>query len=285
MERLQVLVTLKRRNRFFNLSVPVLPIYVVLVCAACLLAAGMLLGGGLWGESYRTARLRRENEALKKRIEFYAAAIDTFRQFLVTAEKMDNKLRAAMSLSLIPSDIRLMGIGGPGRTPADARVDNLLRRVRFESQSLAEIEAAMNVQQERLQYTPSIWPVRGWVTSGFGRRRDPFTGIRVMHNGIDIVAPAGTPVVASADGRVKFAGWRPGWGRVVEIDHGWGVCTFYGHCRTTLVKVGSRVKRGDTIATVGSSGRSTGTHLHYGLTVNGNWTDPANYIITYTAAR
>lgn len=285
MERLQVLVTLKRRNRFFNLSVPVLPIYVVLVCAACLLAAGMLLGGGLWGESYRTARLRRENEALKKRIEFYAAAIDTFRQFLVTAEKMDNKLRAAMSLSLIPSDIRLMGIGGPGRTPADARVDNLLRRVRFESQSLAEIEAAMNVQQERLQYTPSIWPVRGWVTSGFGRRRDPFTGIRVMHNGIDIVAPAGTPVVASADGRVKFAGWRPGWGRVVEIDHGWGVCTFYGHCRTTLVKVGSRVKRGDTVATVGSSGRSTGTHLHYGLTVNGNWTDPANYIITYTAAR
>lgn len=285
MERLQVLVTLKRRNRFFNLSVPVLPIYVVLVCAACLLAAGMLLGGGLWGESYRTARLRRENEALKKRIEFYAAAIDTFRQFLVTAEKMDNKLRAAMSLSLIPSDIRLMGIGGPGQTPADARVDNLLRRVRFESQSLAEIEAAMNAQQERLQYTPSIWPVRGWVTSGFGRRRDPFTGIRVMHNGIDIVAPAGTPVVASADGRVKFAGWRPGWGRVVEIDHGWGICTFYGHCRTTLVKVGSRVKRGDTIATVGSSGRSTGTHLHYGLTVNGNWTDPANYIITYTAAR
>ncbi len=285
MERLQVLVALKRRNRFLNLSFPLLPVYVVAVCAACLLVAGMLLGGQLFGDSSRVSSLRRENEALKKRVEFYAAAMDTFREFLVAAEAVDNKLRAATNLQLIPSDIRLMGVGGRAATPLDARVDNLLRRVRFERKSLEEIEEAVTVQQERLRFMPSIWPVRGWVTSGFGRRRDPFTGAREMHQGIDIVAPAGSRILATADGRVVFAGWKPGWGRVVEIDHGWGLRTFYAHCRSTIVRAGTSVKRGDPIATVGSSGRSTGTHLHYGVAQNGNWTDPANYIITYTASR
>ncbi|MFO7650686.1 MAG: M23 family metallopeptidase [bacterium] len=285
MERLQVLVALKRRNRFLNLSFPLFPVYVVAVCAACLLVAGMLLGGQFFGESGRVARLRKENAALKQRVEFYAAAVDTFRQFITTAEAMDNKLRAAVNLQLIPGDIRLMGVGGRAAATPDARVDNLLRRVRFEQQSLGEIEAAITRQQERLAYLPSIWPVQGYVTSGFGRRRDPFTGSHVMHKGMDIVAPAGTQIVAAADGRVTYAGWKPGWGRVVEIDHGYGLKTFYAHCRTTLARSGRSVKRGEAIATVGSSGRSTGTHLHYGVTQNGNWIDPANYIITYTASR
>jgi murein DD-endopeptidase MepM/ murein hydrolase activator NlpD len=286
-ERLQVLVALKRRNRFLNLSFPLFPVYVVVLCAACVLVAGMLLGGQVFGglgESSRVSRLRQENANLKQRVEFYAAAMDTFREFLVAAESMDNKLRAAVNLQLIPGDIRLMGVGGRAEPALDARVDNLLRRARFERQSLVEIESEITVQQERLRFMPSIWPVRGWVTSGYGRRRDPFTGARVMHPGLDIVAPSGTQIVAAADGRVCYSGWKPGWGRVIEIDHGYGLRSFYGHCRSLLVRSGAAVQRGQAIATVGSSGRSTGTHLHYGVKSAGAWTDPANYIITYVAA-
>jgi murein DD-endopeptidase MepM/ murein hydrolase activator NlpD len=127
---------------------------------------------------------------------------------------------------------------------------------------------------------PSIWPVQGWVNSGYGTRRDPFTGARTHHPGLDIVAPAGSAIAATAAGRVAYAGWKSGWGRCVEIDHGHGIKTFYGHCRSVKVGTGDSVERGDLIATVGSSGRSTGVHLHYGVMSNGRWVNPDNYIIS-----
>jgi murein DD-endopeptidase MepM/ murein hydrolase activator NlpD len=282
-ERLQVLVALKRRNRFLNLSVPAYVLYAVGV-----LIAGLLLFSGFLafrGVDYAwLSRLVRENADLRSQLRVYSAAVDTFRQFLVHAEQMDNRLRAAANLNLIPSDVRLLGIGGAEPVDATASVDNLLRRVRFEQQSLSEIEAAVEAQKSRLANMPSIWPVQGWVASGYGYRRDPFTGRRTLHPGLDIVAPAGAGIAASADGRVTYSGWKAGWGRCVEIDHGYGVRTFYGHCRSLLVASGRQVKRGDTIATVGSSGRSTGVHLHYGVMLNGNWTNPGNYIVTELAA-
>ncbi len=283
MERLQVLVALKRRNRFLNLSVPLSSLFL-----AGIVLLGLIIGGGVLGwlavqrltGSHELARLARENAALRSQLEYYAAAVDTFQQFIAATEQMDNRFRAAMNLSLIPSDIRLLGVGGKQPPSAEPRVDNLLRRIRFEQQSLAEIAAAVKEHEARLKNTPSIWPVQGWVTSGFGYRCDPFTGRRTMHEGMDIVAPAGSRIVAAADGRVTYAGWKSGWGRVVEIDHGFGIKTFYGHCRSVAVNVGDRVTRGQTIATVGSSGRATGVHLHYGVMANGCWVNPRNYIIT-----
>ncbi len=282
MERLQVLVTLKRRNRFLNLSVPVYVIYLAGTAFAGLIVLGSLLGNFVVGRltgSDELARLEKENAALRRQLDYYSAAVDTFQQFITATEQMDNRFRAAVNLSLIPSEIRLLGVGGRALPAPEVRVDNLLRRVRFEQQSLGEIAAAVRQQEARLKNTPSIWPVQGWVTSGFGYRCDPFTGRRTMHEGLDIVAPTGTPIVASADGRVVHAGWRSGWGRVVEIDHGFGVRTFYGHCRSVKVNVGERVARGQAIATVGSSGRATGVHLHYGVMANGCWVNPRNYIV------
>jgi murein DD-endopeptidase MepM/ murein hydrolase activator NlpD len=283
-DRLQVLVALKRRNRFLNLSVP----------AYVLWLAGVLLAGivvfGVYTivrapDSARLARLVAENASLRKQVQYYNAAADTFRRFLAAAEQLDNKLRTAVNLSLIPTDIRQMGIGGPEPFTPELRVDNLLRRVRLERQSLADIETAVNTQQQRLANLPSIWPVQGWVASGYGNRRDPFTGKNTLHPGLDIVAPAGTDVVATADGRVVYSGWKPGWGRTIEIDHGFGIHTFYAHCRSLKVASGHHVTRGQTVAAVGTSGRSTGVHLHYGVILNGNWTDPGNYILTQVAAR
>lgn len=283
MERLQILVALKRRNRFLNLSIPT---YAVFLAGIAL--AGVLVMGGIalfrGADSARLGRLIKENANLRRQVENYAAAMDTFRNFIVATEQVDNKLRAAVNLSLIPGDIRAMGVGGTESFSPEVRVDNLLRRVRFEQQSLAEIETAAAGQQSRLENMPSIWPVQGCVTSGYGYRRDPFTGARNMHQGIDIVAPAGAGVVASADGRVVYSGWKSGWGRCVEIDHGNGLHSFYAHCRSLSVASGVLVKRGQTVAAVGSSGRATGVHLHYGVTMNGSWVNPENYIITQLAA-
>jgi len=287
LERLQVLVALKRRNRFLNLSVPAYAIYLGIAGVVALLVCGSLLGSfavSRLTDNGRVGRLSRENTNLKAQVAAYAAAMDTFRQFMARTEQMDNKLRASISLPLIPGDIRLMGIGGNQPPSQEPRVDAMLRRVRFEQQSLAEIQSALNDQESRLQNVPSIWPVQGWVASGYGRRPDPFTGARVMHPGLDIVAPTGTPVEATGAGRVVYAGWKAGWGRCVEIDHGGGIRTFYGHCRSLSVSDGQKVSRGDVIATVGSSGRSTGTHLHYGVLLGGNWVDPNNYVLTQLSA-
>jgi murein DD-endopeptidase MepM/ murein hydrolase activator NlpD len=177
-----------------------------------------------------------------------------------------------------------MGIGGSQPPSPEPRVDAMLRRVRFEQQSLAEIAAAVKEQESRLKNVPSIWPVQGWVGSGYGYRRDPFTGRREMHPGFDIVAPTGTPVAATAAGHVIYAGWKSGWGRCVEIDHGGGIRTFYAHCRSLKVSSGENVFRGDAIATVGNSGRSTGTHLHYGVLASSRWVDPNNYVLTQLSA-
>jgi len=286
-ERLQVLVALKRRNRFFNLSVPAYAIYLGIAGLVAILVCGSLLGSfavSRLTDSGRAVRLARENSLLKAKVAAYAAAMDTFRQFMVAAEQMDNKLRASVSLPLIPSDIRLMGIGGSQPPSPEPRVDAMLRRVRLEQQSLAEIQVALKEQESRLQYVPSIWPVQGWVGSGYGYRRDPFTGRREMHAGLDIVAPAGTPVAATGAGRVVYAGWKAGWGRCVEIDHGSGIRTFYAHCRSLKVNSGQKVSRGDVIATVGNSGRSTGTHLHYGVLASGKWVDPNNYVLIQLSA-
>jgi murein DD-endopeptidase MepM/ murein hydrolase activator NlpD len=261
-DRLQVLVALKRRNRFLNLSVPAYVLYLAGIALAGLVVFGVFAIVRA-PDSARLARLVAENASLRKQVEYYNAAADTFRRFLTAAEQLDNKLRTAVNLSIIPADIRQMGIGGAEPFTPELRVDNLLRRVRLEQQSLADIETAVNTQEQRLQNLPSIWPVQGWVASGFGYRRDPFTGRRTLHPGLDIVAPAGTDIVATANGRVVYSGWKSGWGRCVEIDHGFGIHTF---------------------ATVGSSGRSTGVHLHYGVILNGSWTDPGNYILTQVAA-
>ncbi|MBN2537729.1 M23 family metallopeptidase [candidate division WOR-3 bacterium] len=282
MERLQVVFALKRRNRLLRFSVPIPYLYLGAVGLV-----GLLVLTGFLGQLYldrhtdhgRMKRLVAENYLLKQKITTYAAAVDTFRNFLASTEEMDNRLRAACGLYLIPDDIRMMGVGGGGDEPVEPQVEELVRRVQFEQRSLDEIETALKDQQERLAHLPSIWPVRGWVTSSFGYRSDPFTGRRNMHDGIDIVAPYGTPVVAPAAGRVVYSGWKSNWGRVVEIDHGNGIHTFFAHLRSTSVEVGATVARGQQIGRLGSSGRSTGAHLHYGVKRKGSWVNPRSYIL------
>jgi murein DD-endopeptidase MepM/ murein hydrolase activator NlpD len=130
-----------------------------------------------------------------------------------------------------------------------------------------------------LSSTPSIWPVRGWLTSGFGYRIDPFTGLRQFHEGLDIANRLGTPIIAPADGIVSRCSNSFGFGLTLEINHGYGIKTIYGHLSKTYVTVGHSVRRGERIAAMGSSGRATGPHLHYQVMLNDVPMSPMNYIL------
>lgn len=137
----------------------------------------------------------------------------------------------------------------------------------------------------RLSSTPTIWPVAGWTTSGFGMRHHPINGGMRFHEGLDIAAPWGTPVKAAADGVVKYAGYKGGYGKIVVIDHGYGIVTYYAHNSRLLVKVGDKVTRGEDISKVGNTGHSTGAHLHYEVHVDGVPIDPMNFLPSRSASQ
>jgi murein DD-endopeptidase MepM/ murein hydrolase activator NlpD len=149
----------------------------------------------------------------------------------------------------------------------------------IQEQYLRELNGIVGERKAQWASTPSIWPVRGWVSSGFGRRISPFTGNDTMHGGLDISAPMRTPVVAPAAGTVAFAGSEAGLGNTVSLSHGYGMRTTYGHMDRLKVKTGQSVKRGEILGWVGNTGLSTGPHLHYEVEVSGTAVDPLKYII------
>lgn len=168
----------------------------------------------------------------------------------------------------------------------DTTFDHLSLKLDHQKESLASkivsLEEILNILNDRtsvLTSTPSIRPTRGWISSGFGMRIDPWTGKKHMHEGIDIAARAGSEVRAAADGVIIFAGMNPTLGKGVVINHGYGFVTRYGHNSEIYVEIGKKVRRGDVIAAIGSTGRSTGPHLHYEVVRNQKPINPMNYIL------
>jgi murein DD-endopeptidase MepM/ murein hydrolase activator NlpD len=191
-----------------------------------------------------------------------------------------------------PLDADLPAQGGASRIPRPAenasveeRVSLLGRAAEYlgevavgQKTNLEELVKALEGKHDHLASSPSIWPAKGWLTSRYGHRISPFTGRRQFHAGIDIASASGTDVIAPARGRVVFAGPQGPMGNTVVLDHGYGVRTHYGHNEKLLVKRGEQVERGDRIAVLGNTGRSTGPHLHYTVEVNGKTRDPLDYI-------
>jgi murein DD-endopeptidase MepM/ murein hydrolase activator NlpD len=163
--------------------------------------------------------------------------------------------------------------------PVFARLDSITLSSQKGVFELQQIISKLSQQKTLLASVPSIAPVDGWITSGFGQRSSPFTGEPAIHKGIDVAAPIGTPIYAPADGVVIFSGKRTGFGNFVMIAHGYGVVTGYGHNAQNLVSPGQVLHRGDQVATVGQSGRSTGPHLHYEVSINGKVIDPKKFIL------
>jgi murein DD-endopeptidase MepM/ murein hydrolase activator NlpD len=148
-----------------------------------------------------------------------------------------------------------------------------------QEQSFGTLFKYLKDQQNLLASTPAVRPTSGWTTSRFGYRTSPFTDRREFHKGYDIANRLGTPITATADGVVSFTGPKGSLGKMVVIDHGHGMVTRFGHAHKILVKRGDAVKRGDTIALMGNSGRSTGPHVHYEVHLNGLPVNPEKYIL------
>ena len=142
-----------------------------------------------------------------------------------------------------------------------------------------EIDQFLLDKESFLRSTPTLLPSQGWITSYYGMRRSHYAMRVKMHEGIDIGAKSGRPIVATADGIITFAGEKPGFGNYVQIDHGYGVETVYAHAQKVLVQKGQRIKRGESIAKVGSTGYSTGPHVHYEVRVNDVPVDPLYFIL------
>ena len=235
--------------------------------------------------------LRRENTVQRFQLQAFAKNLETIQTKLQSLESFDHKLRVMADLDKPAEAQGLLGVGGPEeielpdayRTDLADRIGKELAAVNREAArreiSFQELTDFFSDQASLLASTPSIWPVRGWVTSGFGMRRDPFTGYRKMHEGLDIATRTGTPIIAPCRGIVTKIKRDYGYGKMLEINSGNGIVTRYGHCSKITVHVGDRVERGDLIAYVGNTGRSTGPHLHYEVMVNGVHVDPMKYIL------
>ncbi len=159
------------------------------------------------------------------------------------------------------------------------RIDKVVRETQLKEQSVIELWESLSERQSLLNATPNIRPAKGWITSRFGYRLNPFTNKTTMHAGLDLAAAPGSPVYAPADGVVIFASYDDSYGKLVSIDHGYGVTTRFGHNSQIYVHVGQRVTKWDVVAAVGNTGRSTGPHLHYEVRINGTPVDPANFIL------
>ncbi len=198
-------------------------------------------------------------------------------------EKLAVKLASLVGPERIPMQKGVGPIPNLKEMKFDKALEPKLENLEDRSVTLqAKIKELSRIQEDKLMYiasTPSIWPVKGWVTSDFGYRRSPFTLANDFHSGLDIAVQWGTPIVAPADGVVTFSGRKGGFGNTVIIDHGFGVSTHYGHTSSLLVQEGMKIKRGEKIALVGNTGHSTGPHLHYEIHVDGVPVDPMKYIL------
>ncbi|MBK9519167.1 MAG: peptidoglycan DD-metalloendopeptidase family protein [Anaeromyxobacter sp.] len=249
----------------------------------------------LLGASGENSVLKEENAQLRSQVLLVQEKVAHISATLDRVERFDAKLRTAVTTLQDPE--RNLAIGPVGSAEPDlapagpapaaeqnvsglpGRLGSLETEASRQEQSLRELQEYFDDQHSLLASTPSIWPSRGWVTSDFGTRIDPVFADRQMHEGLDIATPHGQPVLAPSDGVVVFSGVEGGYGKVLVLDHGYGVKTRYGHLSEVLVKLGDRVARGEKVAAVGNTGKSTGPHLHYEVRVNGIPENPRKFIL------
>ena len=249
----------------------------------------------LLGSASENSVLKEENAQLRSQILLVQEKVAHISATLDRVERFDAKLRTAVTQLQDPE--RNLAIGPVGNADQDAaipgpapeaeanltalpgKLSSLETEASRQESSLRELQEYFDDQRSLLASTPSIWPTRGWVTSDFGTRLDPYSAERKMHQGLDIATPHGQPVYTPSDGTVVFTGTEGVYGKVLVIDHGYGVKTRYGHLSEIHVRLGDRIKRGEKVASVGNTGRSTGPHLHYEVRVNGIPENPRKFIL------
>ena len=296
--RYTVLIANRQTGAIRRLTVARRP---ALVVTLVILTVPILIGlVGLGARSARQAevdRLAQQAEALRIENESYRAAtgelatqISTL-QTAITELGQDAQLdpAARRAIENLPALVRnrAMGRGGMAPTTPPAAASSLTSPNTFGilqgllgslEARLESVRTGVEKQQALAAATPSIWPVVGYLSSMWGSRKDPFTGGRDFHPGLDISASAGTPIHATANGVVESAGYAGNYGNMVLVKHGFGLSTRYGHMSRIAAFPGMKVKRGDIIGYVGSTGRATSAHLHYEILLNGQTINPLNLL-------
>ncbi|MCJ7774326.1 MAG: M23 family metallopeptidase [Desulfobacterales bacterium] len=241
----------------------------------------------------------------RKQIQEFAEEITSLKTKVLALNKFENQIRFIANIEKSDESEELFGVGGSipedldTRVPLTAKHNSLLREMHEQVRQLHQASTIQNEnldslynhfkeQRNLLASTPAIRPIRAsektkgtywWPTSKFGYRKSRFTGLREFHKGYDVATKAGTPIISTANGVVTYAAPKGNLGNLMIVDHGHGLMTSYAHCDKVLKKSGEKVKRGDTIALVGDSGRSTGPHVHYEVHLNGVPVNPEKYIL------
>ena len=232
----------------------------------------------------------------REQIQKFASEINDLKDQIALLNQFEQKIRIIANIDQPDKRDGLFGVGGSAPEDLNPKIEltqrhqNLIKDMHKQIGQLGNVSedqqghfkmllGKLEEQKNLLAHTPAIRPARGWITSRFGYRKSPFTGKREFHRGIDIANQKGTPVVVTADGVVSFASQKGFLGNLIIVDHGHGILTRYGHLDKMMVKSGERVKRGQTVAKIGNSGRTTGPHLHYEVRLNGVPINPSKYIL------
>jgi murein DD-endopeptidase MepM/ murein hydrolase activator NlpD len=219
--------------------------------------------------------MQHENRLLREKNQEAESKYDQLQNRLAALDTTQRKLAEVSGVSRAADVSNNIGQGGPDGESSVSAVEQTTAALENE---LRQIKDVFDRNQVKLSSTPSGWPVRGYITDGFGSRRNPFGGGYESHAGLDIATNHGTAIEATADGMVIFAGMYGGYGNVVVIDHGYGITTRFGHMSKIEVQVGQHVTRGKVIGAVGSTGRSTAPHCHYEVRLHDRPVNPLNYI-------
>ncbi len=268
----------------------------ILGCAG-VLALPILMGlGAKWSAQAELDQLRASNSMLQLENGSYRAATGELTSQIQSLESVIDDLGAratldpaqARAMAKLPAVVKTRAAGGTNVAPSEAMADIATAALTSPEDTFGVLRDLLHGLENRLRYvrrdverrealassTPSIWPAHGWLTGTFGGRSDPFSGEPAFHQGIDISTEKGQPVFATADGTVDSASYSGDYGNFIILHHGFGLSTRYGHLSGFAVKPGNAIKRGDVIGYVGSTGRSTGAHLHYEILANGRLINP-----------
>lgn len=262
------------------------------VALVALMGVGYAIAG--FSRALAPAPLAAQQADSSAALRAIARGVENLRDTLALIREREEQIRLLAGLPSSDSVMRTSAIGslasgevitsaGIAATPTGEiaeNVDSLLARARFLSTRFEAVSDSLSRNKRRFESLPSIMPTAGWLTSHFSRARvHPLLRGTRRHEGIDVSAPMGSPIVAPAAGVVKRVTRQSGYGLMVEIDHGNGMVTRYAHCSRADVRAGQRVRRGDQIAAVGNSGLATGPHLHYEIIINGKAVDPLTYVL------
>lgn len=270
----------------------------LMITLAILASLPILMGlGAKWKARYDIEQLRQANSALQIENASYRSATGELTSQIQSLEGVIDDLgaranldpAAARAMAKLPEAVRQRAAGGPASSAPLSSVSSVFSTsITSPEDTFGALRDLLQGLESRLNFvrrdverreqlanaTPSIWPTRGGLTGFFGGRSDPFTGEPGYHTGIDISAGKGQPVYATADGIVESAAYTGDYGNLVVLKHAFGLSTRYGHLSAYHVKPGGSVTRGDVIGYIGSTGRSTGAHLHYEILVNGQLMNP-----------